>query len=406
MPGFSPATQTGNAMSYLLGEGNSPTPVAPTPDNGQIPFADAAKSAPVPSSSIINTSTQSRTQTNAASSALDAALARLGATQTPNSSSTSANDSNTTDGVPNNDPILSGLNTLQSNSDAATKSLIASTKATYQNKLNDVDRQYSNYKAGLQQMGIETNEAQSSPDLLAGHIQQASNDQMDKINALDAEESKALMDAQNAKADGDFKTLQAKMDYVKQVKQEKQQAIKDMYDNITTAKTASDDEAQNIYAVMQTLDPSDQEAYIQAVAQKYGLPLDSLVGSLASYSATQKKNDLETENVESEIANRGNSASSGGGTDGGYKYSGDDVAQGTSLLNQGGKGPNGVNFNGRGSDGFVDPNAYTAVYNSWIKNNGTPDGFLKKFPVTNVNPDSYDLLPEALQPSSSSTNTP
>lgn len=50
----------------------------------------------------------------------------------------------------------------------------------------------------------------------------------------------------------------------------------------------------------------------------------------------------------------------------------------------------------RGADGYVDPYVYLAAFQNWI---GTPDSFLSKFPVkTNINPQSYSLLPQSIQP--------
>jgi hypothetical protein len=95
----------------------------------------------------------------------------------------------------------------------------------------------------------------------------------------------------------------------------------------------------------------------------------------------------------------------GGGTDGAFKYSADDVSSLASLLNTGGTLANGTQLNGRGSDGYVDPGAYNAAYTSWIQSGGTPKGFLKVAPITNVNPTSYSALPAAIQPKAKATTT-
>lgn len=374
-------------------------PVAPTaltPDKGQIPYLPL-KTPPATGPGIVSTG-DIHQQGAMNSNKLAVALANLGTNSDQTNNPETGADSATSD------PILAGLKSLQSTNDAATKSLIASTAASYQNKMNAVNKQYANYQAGLQQMGIESNSAQSSPELLAGHIQQAASDRMQKVNDLSAEEAKAIMDAKTAQANNDFKALDDSMTRLQQIQTDKATAIKDMYDGITSAKTASDDEAASIYSTMQTLDPSDQEAYIQAVASKYNLPLDGLVGSLANYAATQKKNDLDTENIESEIANRnsgGTAATKPIAGTGGLTQS--QLDQGDTIL-QTGKDANGNAIgNAKGSDGFVDPSVYLKLYNSW---KGSNDAFLKAYPVNQVNPDSYDLLPTALQPSASSGNTP
>lgn len=438
-PSFNPATSTPSTPAEIAAfkaglPNNSPTPGVPA-------FIQQIK-AGTPSN-VINTSTQSRTQTNQASAALDAATAKLagtptvpppavnppvtgsgattpgatpppatqpGAQPTPPPATPAATPAVDAYGIPTNDPIMTGLNTLSANSDAATKALIANTMATYQRKIGDTNKQFDNYKRGLQQLGVETNAAQATPDLLAGHIQQAANDQMDKINNLNAEENKAIIDAQTAKASNDFKTLQAKMDYVKQVQTAKSQAIKDMYDGITNASKAAAVEAHDVYDVIEKIDPADKEEAIQLIAQKYNIPVVSLVTALADEGKKRDADALKTANTKSIIANRGSSGGSsstskGGGTDGGYSFTGDDVASGTNLLNKGGTSPNGTKFGARGSDGYADPNAYLSVYNSWIQQGGTPTGFLKKFPVTNVNPSSYSKLPTAILPKKTSSDS-
>lgn len=52
--------------------------------------------------------------------------------------------------------------------------------------------------------------------------------------------------------------------------------------------------------------------------------------------------------------------------------------------------------NGRGTDGYIDPYVYLTAFENWP---GTASDFASKFPVLkNVNPESYNLLPEAIRP--------
>lgn len=348
---------------------------------GQTPVAP-------PTSQLITTSTKSRTNFAQNSATLDNAYAKLSGVPTtdnpnpsPGGNGSGDNTSSTTTILGDTtDPIISGLNTLQTNSDAATKALLASTQALYQNKINAVNKQYDNYKRGLQGLGIEHNDAQATPDLLAGHIQQAANEQMDKINALTAEESKALIDAKSAKDSNDFKTLQAKMDYVKQVQTQKADAIKNMYDSIANSDKAAGYEAHDIYDTMQTLGPEDQKAFIAAVATKYKIPLTSLVTALNDEKQSRADKALTTANKASILANRG-----GGGTSGGLSKS--QIALGEQKLND-----------SRGDDGWVDPAVYQAAFDDW---KGTTKAFLLAYPPKDyVNPENT-TLPKYLQPAKS-----
>lgn len=69
-----------------------------------------------------------------------------------------------------------------------------------------------------------------------------------------------------------------------------------------------------------------------------------------------------------------------------------------------GTAPSGDSFgNGIGEDGYVDPYVYNEAVKQWP---GTIKEFLAKFPVKQyVNPESYKLLPEAIRPTSKSSNS-
>lgn len=59
--------------------------------------------------------------------------------------------------------------------------------------------------------------------------------------------------------------------------------------------------------------------------------------------------------------------------------------------------------NGRGTDGYTDPYVYLQAFNNW---DGTVKDFVNYFPIkSNVNPASYNLLPEAIRPKASSSST-
>lgn len=145
-------------------------------------------------------------------------------------------------------------------------------------------------------------------------------------------------------------------------------------------------------------DDEKKKKFIQDMATKAGIKNADIFASAVS------KASLSAANTQSIIDKRGASGSGGsstkgGGTDGSFTYTGDDVSLYTSLLNKGGTSPDGTKYNGRGSDGYVDPGAYTAAYSDWVAQGGTPAGFAKKFPVkSNVNPDGYDDIPAALRP--------
>lgn len=277
------------------------------------------------------------------------------------------------------DPFIQGLNDMGSRSDLATQRLIRSTQAMYQNKVNTINKEYDNYTRGLQALGIQHNDATATPDLLAGHIKEAANEKMSKISELDAEEAKTIMDAQAARDDNDFRILKEKMDYLKEIQKEKANAIKDMYDNIANSDKLADIQAHDIYDTLQTLDPNDQEAFIQEVARRFNIPLISLVTALADEKTSRADADLDKKNKESLLRNREDGG--GGGTKITIDTASNEIGDHLKPISEGGI---------LGDDGYMDPNKWVELRDDWIKgklSKSTFDTLYKRY----LNPESYEV---------------
>ncbi len=240
-----------------------------------------------PGSQLVVTSGPARAELSKYSSALDSALTQFGLGNAPQVNP---------DGTPvkadpeaYSDAYTQSLDTQAKSSDDATKAMIATIQSQDQSKRNQLDAQYDNYKRGLALLGIQHNDAQSTPDLLLGHEQQAQNEYSTKVNALDLEERKAMMDAASARDAKKTQIVKEKMDYVKQIQKEKKAALTDLYSQISKQKTASADEAHAIYETLQKLSPGDQQAFIQEVSKKFGIPLGTLVTALADERTKRAK---------------------------------------------------------------------------------------------------------------------
>lgn len=284
------------------------------------PLTQAAASG---SSNLINTSGASRTSFMNNSNDLANAEKNLGLAA-PTNPTDPATGSGATPAVA--DPIISGLDSLKTANDNASNSLIASTQASYQNQINAADKQFESYKGGLQLLGIQHNEAQSSPDLLMGHIQQAALDHLDKINSLKAEEAKTIMDAKTAQANNDFKSLEDATTRLKDIQTEKATALKAMNDTITNSSKLAQAQidpasAKQMYDTLQTLDDSDKQAFIEAVASKFGLSPLAVVQSLGSIVSASDKADLASKNAKATLTNKlTTKAKKAAATPGTYKF--------------------------------------------------------------------------------------
>lgn len=339
----------------------------------------------LPLSQLITTSKPATTQGAKDGADLASLLASLGTTN-----SNQTNSSGDAADAPYSDAFTKALDDASSTSSAATKSLMSGINATYQNNVNEAISQGDSYKRGLQLLGIQHNESTFSPDLLAAHITSAGNDVAKKIQGYQIDKSKALMDAETAQQNGDLSTLKDKMNYVRQVQQDQQSAITDAYTNLSKTNDAAGVEAHTIYDSLQTLDPADQEQFIQAVAQKYNIPVMSLVTALGDEKNTRDSAALKTQDTESIIANR----KAGGGSSA-TATSKAQIVQGQNTLNSG-ISPNGTKLgNPKGADGFYDPYVYIKTFSEWP---GSAKSFIAAYPmVGGINPASYTLLPAALQ---------
>ena len=279
-----------------------------------------------------------------------------------------------------NDPYVKMLDSLSNRSNDSTKMLIANIQAQKAREANKINEQYSNYEKGLQLLGIQTNKAQATGDLLAGQIKQAENQHMEKISALDAEESKALMDAENARADNDFKVLKEKMDYVKQLKKDKADALKELHNSLSDNSKSAAIEAHEIYDTLNTLSDTDKESFLIALSQKFNLPLGSLTQALVDEKAKRDK-----------VASKGSKTRSEGKVS--LSSASSELKSHLKPISKGGI---------LGDDGYMAPEKFIELRDTWITNKlpkATFDTLYKRY----LNPASYSKAGYTTQKSTTSS---
>ncbi len=291
----------------------------------------------------------------------------------------------TTQSSPTNKPISmeEGMNQyddmlgrISSRSDPATKALISSIQASKMRQQNAVNKQYENYKGGLQLLGIQHNDAQSSPELLAGHIQEAETQHQDKLSEIESEMTKALLDAQEAKDSKDRQKLDDSISYWKQLKADQAEELKKYQDTILNSGKLAEAQidpntATAIYKQLKNLAPEDQQAFIEAMAKQFGLHPSAVVSSLSSIIKQKEKDDLDLKDKRSIIANRGGSGSGGKVTV--QNASAEIKSHLKDLL---------------GPDNYMAPEKWIQLRDDWLSNKlpvGTFDNLYKKY----LNPLSY-----------------
>jgi len=203
-------------------------------------------------------------------------------------SSPGANNQNAT--IDNySDPYTQALDKMKANQDVATQNLINTIQAKRANRGNEITQSYERYKQGLMLLGVQSENIQSSPDIVMGNIQQAENARIAKLQELDQEEATALLEATMAKDEKDFKLLKDRMDYIKEIKRERINTLKDSYDTMKYEQGIGEMQAEQIYTQLNTLSGDKKEQFLQAVADRFGIPVGAIVAGVAKIAEAKKK---------------------------------------------------------------------------------------------------------------------
>lgn len=303
MPTYTPTTssnpsygQTGESVAALQTQLNQTNQGKP----GYVPLVVDSKYGPKTqaafnfgkTSNLMNSSSKSRSSANAAITEHTMNMNLLGGQNTP----TTQGDNSGNDGAAKDinsanysDPTTQSLDRIAKQSDSATKALIATIQAQRQSGTNALDKTYDNYKRGLQGLGIQTNSAQATPDLLQGHIVQAEEAHQQKLTDLNVKINKTMMDAQTAATNKDYKIVAEKNKYIKDLKKQQSDVLKNFASQLTAQKSVSTNIASLIYDNIQKLPPDQKENFIQEVSNKYGIAPVALITAISKEQVARNK---------------------------------------------------------------------------------------------------------------------
>lgn len=322
------------------------------------------------------------------------------------------------------DQINSTLQKLLSSSDGATSSLIAQLQANYQSLKANLDDKLKNQEGWINQSNERNGRARYAPILAQGLISSAEVQEAMKLNDAFNKMSLAVSKAQQAQDNNDTKLFNQAYSEIKGIKSDMTTSIGKLYTlSSANLRAQQSQDRENRLADQQTFNQNlqtskrsapglakemegmasdaDKTSFLQSYSDSTGIPMDILWGDVSAQMSTDSKNKASIDNINSEIDKRNASGTNGTGgksyTDGSFKYSDSDVTDISTILDQGGN-IDGTKYNGKGKDGYVDPDLYQALANAWVKQGGTTGGFIKKFPPANyVNPAANPNLPSYLQ---------
>lgn len=206
---------------------------------------------------------------------------------TVNPATPGANNQNAT--IDNySDPYTQALDKMKANQDAATQNLIATIQAKRANRGNEINQSYQRYKEGLMLLGIQSEDINSTPDIVMGNIQQAENARIAKLQDLDMQEATALLEAQTARDEKDFKLLKDRMDYIKEIKRERINTLKDNFDMLKAEQGIADIQAEQIYDQLGKLSGNQKEQFLQEIANSFNVPVGAIVAGVAKVAKARK----------------------------------------------------------------------------------------------------------------------
>lgn len=316
--------------------------------------------------------------------------------------------------------ITSQLSTIQANADAASAALIESIKTMFNGRIADMEESNAGVNADVTAIGNRTGRARYAPVLQAGILSDSEQQGVARVTELQGQELQLVAQANQARAQNDLTGFNDQMDQINKVDDDMTAAITKLHadamdqqkfieqkktDDLNAQKTKLDMELSTSKAAAPGLidelskltDPAAKADLIAATAKELGVDPTVLTGDVESAASTQEKASLDIANIKSEIAARNNKttgSSSGGATGGnltvnkqGLLDTGSLTTLGAALTTGGTIG--GQNFAPKGSDGFVDPNLYDALYTNIKSNYGAAAAqqFLTKYdPKKYINP--------------------
>lgn len=187
------------------------------------------------------------------------------------------------------DPYTQMLDKISAKSDKATQNLIATIKAKKANSMRTINDETDRLKQGLLSLGLSTGNINFTPDLVYGQVAQAENARMSKLQQLDTDEATALLEAQQAVDEKDFKLLKEKMDYIKTIKKSRLDTLKENSDILSYENKIGEQQATRIYDELQKMPESSKLQFLQQVATQFNIPLTALTSQVNEITRGRQK---------------------------------------------------------------------------------------------------------------------
>lgn len=300
-----------------------------------------------------------------------------------------------------------------------TRALISSIQKKYEArraKMEDINKRMLE---GKRIAGITAGRQRYAPGIEEGLLSAEEMDGQARLAEIDAEELSLIAQAKAARDEASYKAFHDYMARIKQLNDDKLNTITKLHQLAIDQDKLLEDKRKNaaaearlkqqdafklaegiagsVYEGYQGFETeAERLAFIQKVSEKYGVDPAVIYDSMLEYGKETKKSALELENIQSQITSREEQTkidrqrearlAEGDKKEAGEVKVKDVFSEAQSLFEYGNEE---LGFNGRGTDGYVDPNLYIAIFKKIEAELGREAAvqFLDKFPPEdNLNP--------------------
>lgn len=311
--------------------------------------------------------------------------------------------------------VQSNLTRLMGTSSESTGAMITQIQQMYGDRITAMQQTNAKKEAVDTQLGMRNGDARYAT---AAYNAGLTDDEVQgniRIANLQAQMMTAIQKAQSAQDAGDTKSFNDAFDQIDSITKDTEAQVNDLYKQAVAQSNqqlkesaASAKDTQTSFAnglkvaaaaapgladqLGQFKDPADQAAFITEFAEQNGVDPSVVWGEVEKAMQAKQKSDASLQNIASEIQKRNEPKAATGGSSskpivsGSTTYTKADIGQLQTMLSTGGT-LDGTRYNGKGGDGYVDPDFYEALANQWVAKGGAIKDFLKEMPAKDyVNP--------------------
>lgn len=250
--------------------------------------------------------------------------------------------------------VTSNLDAARAYLDASTQNMITGLQGMYQGRIQSVEDAYNRLGKSEAESGFRDGLTRYASGQEEGILTNTEVEGNMKVAQLQAQMMDAIGKAQSAQSKGDTDIFNSEYDKIDAINKEMNTTISDLYKQAVDKQNAdlkakqdsfsdtmqqtsaglkiSAQAAPYLASKLDSLSTDEEKAdFISNFATAYGIDPNVVLGDVTKALSDNQKNDLNTENIQSEIANRGKKAGTGSSGSGSASSKNDSLSMSADL---------------------------------------------------------------------------